>query len=88
MTAACCGGIGMCIDVLCEAGKNLLAPSPGFGLYKCLCEARGANIKLYKLLVRVPTCTLYVSVVREIEEGRKGERNFLVSYAAREKLGG
>ena len=51
MTSACCGAVGLCIDVLCETGQNLLVPSPGFGLYNCLCEARGARVKLYKLLV-------------------------------------
>ena len=68
MTAACCGGIGLCIDVLCESGKNLLVPSPGFGLYKCLCEVRGPKIRLYKLLIK-PSL---VSMLRE--GGREGER--------------
>ena len=54
MTNACCGAVGMCIDVLCDAGQNLLVPSPGFGLYKCLCEARGAHVRLYRLLVSFP----------------------------------
>lgn len=52
MTASCCGAIGLAIDALCEMGQNLLVPSPGFGLYKCLCEARGARVKLYRLVVR------------------------------------
>ena len=41
----------MCIEVLCDAGQNILIPSPGFGLYKCLCEARGVEVRLYRLIV-------------------------------------
>ena len=51
MTNACCGAIGLCIEVLSEPGQNLLVPSPGFGLYKCLCDARGVQVKFYGLLV-------------------------------------
>ena len=51
MTNACSGAINMCIEVLCDAGKNVLLPSPGFGLYSCLCEARGTHVRLYKLVV-------------------------------------
>ena len=73
MTAACCGGIGLCIDVLCETGQNLLVPSPGFGLYKCLCEARGATIKLYQLLVK-KLSSVYVNIVYQLFE-KEGERD-------------
>ena len=41
----------MCIEVLCEPGQNILIPSPGFRLYKCLCEARGVEVRLYRLMV-------------------------------------
>ena len=51
MTNACSGAVNMCIEVLCDAGQNILIPSPGFGLYKCLCEARGIEVRLYRLMV-------------------------------------
>ena len=82
MTAACCGGIGLCIDVLCESRKNLLVPSPGFGLYKCLCEARGAKISLYKLLVK-PSL---VSMLREREREREREKERKKERDLREKI--
>ena len=51
LTNACSGAVNMCIEVLCEPGQNILIPSPGFGLYKCLCEARGVEVRLYRLMV-------------------------------------
>ena len=51
MTNACSGAVNMCIEVLCDTGQNILIPSPGFGLYKCLCEARGIEVRLYRLMV-------------------------------------
>ena len=57
MTNACSGAINICIEALCDAGQNVLLPSPGFGLYNCLCEARGTEVRHYRLMVSYDVLT-------------------------------
>ena len=55
MAAACSGALEMSLTVLANPGQNVLMPSPGFGVYKCLAESRGVQMKTYKLVVSMST---------------------------------
>ena len=59
MTAACSGALEMSLTVLANPGKNVLMPSPGFGVYKCLAESRGVKMKTYRLVVSISTTVAY-----------------------------
>ena len=49
----------MSLTVLANPGKNVLMPSPGFGVYKCLAESRGVEMKTYRLVVSISTTVAY-----------------------------
>ena len=69
LTSACSGALELCINVLANAGQNILVPKPGFALYKCLTGAMQVEMRCYKLKVMQCEC------VRERErEKRKEER--------------
>lgn len=55
MVNACSGAVDMSLTVLANPGQNVLMPSPGFGVYKCLAEARGVEMRFYKLVVSTYT---------------------------------
>ena len=60
MVNACSGAIDMSLTVLANPGQNVLMPSPGFGVYKCLAEARGVEMRLYKLVVSMYTLGAHI----------------------------
>ena len=45
----------MSLAVLANPGQNVIMPSPGFGVYQCLAEARGVEMRFYKLVVSTVT---------------------------------
>ena len=45
------GALLLSVEVLCDPGSSILVPSPGFSLYKCLSQARGVEVRMYRLLV-------------------------------------
>ncbi len=52
MGTGCAGALELCFSVLCEAGSNMIVPSPGYSLYNCLAGALQVHLKYYNLLVR------------------------------------
>ncbi len=50
MTSSCSGAMDITSTVFCNPGQTLLLPSPCFGLWKALAEARGVIVKYYNLL--------------------------------------
>ncbi len=53
MTSACSGALDIAIGTLSNAGQNILTPSPGFALYRCLLGAKLVEQRLYRTLVSV-----------------------------------
>jgi len=51
MASACSGALEMSLTVLANPGQNVIMPSPGFGVYQCHAEARGVEMRFYKLVV-------------------------------------
>lgn len=49
LTSGCSGAIEMCIGALANEGDNILIPSPGFSLYKTVCDNKGIECKFYRL---------------------------------------
>ncbi|KAG5848558.1 tyrosine aminotransferase [Anguilla rostrata] len=49
LTSGCSQAIDLAISVLCNPGQNILAPCPGFSLYKTLAVSLGIQVKLYNL---------------------------------------
>ncbi|KAI8391801.1 tyrosine aminotransferase [Radiomyces spectabilis] len=45
----CSGALELCLNVLCDAGKNILLPRPGFPLYGSLAATRFVEAKYYNL---------------------------------------
>lgn len=41
----------MCINVVADAGDNILLPRPGFSLYVTLCQSLNIETRFYKLKV-------------------------------------
>ncbi|XP_068595800.1 tyrosine aminotransferase [Brachionichthys hirsutus] len=50
LTSGCSQAIDLTVSVLCNPGDNILAPCPGFSLYKTLAVPMGIKVKLYNLL--------------------------------------
>lgn len=50
MTSSCSGAMEITASVLCNPGQSILLPTPCFGLWKALAEARGVVVKYYDLL--------------------------------------
>ncbi|XP_028392037.1 tyrosine aminotransferase-like [Dendronephthya gigantea] len=50
LASGCSGAIELAIDVLADAGDNVLIPQPGFSLYDCLCGSKGIEIRHYRLI--------------------------------------
>ncbi|XP_077371646.1 tyrosine aminotransferase isoform X2 [Festucalex cinctus] len=50
LTSGCSQAIDLAISVLCNPGDNILAPRPGFPLYKTLALSLGIEVRLYNLL--------------------------------------
>ena len=65
MTSACSGAMEMAGTVLCDPRQSILLPSPGFGLWKGMAEARDVVVKYYKLLVsgRVPNIFRHIKAL-------------------------
>ncbi len=51
LASGCSGALDMCISVLANPGQVILAPRPGFSLYKTLAESLGITVLNYDLLV-------------------------------------
>lgn len=51
LTSGCSQAIDLAISALCNPGDNILAPCPGFSLYKTVAVSMGIEVKLYNLLV-------------------------------------
>lgn len=50
ITCGCSHALLLAMDVLCDAGSNVLIPSPGFSLYRTLADYLGVEYRLYNLL--------------------------------------
>jgi tyrosine aminotransferase len=50
LASGCSGALDMAITVLANEGDNILLPQPGFSLYKTLCDSKGIEVRLYRLL--------------------------------------
>ncbi|XP_029909761.1 tyrosine aminotransferase [Myripristis murdjan] len=50
LTSGCSQAIDLAISALCNPGDNILAPCPGFSLYKTVAVSMGIEVKLYNLL--------------------------------------
>lgn len=50
LASGCSGAIQMCIDALANEGDNILIPTPGFSLYKTLCDHKGIECHFYPLI--------------------------------------
>ncbi|KAI8978001.1 tyrosine aminotransferase [Pilobolus umbonatus] len=46
----CSGALEMCVNVLCDQGRNILLPRPGFSLYETLAATRFVETKYYNLI--------------------------------------
>lgn len=53
MTCSCSGALDIAIGTLANSGQNILTPSPGFALYRCLLGAKQIEQRLYKTLVSI-----------------------------------
>jgi tyrosine aminotransferase len=51
LTSGCSHALEMCINVMANAGENILLPQPGFSLYVTLCQSLNIETKFYKLKV-------------------------------------
>ena len=51
MASACSGALDIAISALTNPGQNVLTPSPGFGVYRCLLGAKNVEQRLYRTLV-------------------------------------
>ncbi|KAL3860323.1 hypothetical protein ACJMK2_010462 [Sinanodonta woodiana] len=51
LTSGCSGALDLCISCLCDPGRNLLIPRPGFTVYKTLADSHGIIVKSYNLLL-------------------------------------
>ena len=51
LTSACSGALELSINVLCNAGQNILVPKPGFAIYRCLAGAKQVEPRYYNLKV-------------------------------------
>ena len=52
LACGCSDAIGLAITVLADPGDNIVAPRPGFSLYKTLSLSQGIEVKHYDCLVR------------------------------------
>jgi len=50
LASGCSGALDMCLDVLANEGDNILIPTPGFSLYKTLCDHKGIETYFYPLI--------------------------------------
>ncbi|XP_022244580.1 tyrosine aminotransferase-like [Limulus polyphemus] len=50
LNSGCSHALEMCMTVLANPGQNILAPRPGFPLYRTLAESTGIEVKYYELL--------------------------------------
>ncbi len=64
MTSSCSGALEIVIGTLSNAGQNILSPSPGFALFRCLLGAKQVEERLYKTLVS--TCTILATVIVDV----------------------
>ena len=61
MTPGTAGALEMAMSTLCERGKTILLPKPGFSLFKCLASSLEIKQNFYTLLVwaaSVVLCTI------------------------------
>ncbi len=49
VTSGCSHALLLAMDVLCDAGSNILVPSPGFSLYRTLGQYLAVDVRLYRL---------------------------------------
>eukprot|EP00760_Papus_ankaliazontas_P002769 PhM_4_TR11261/c1_g1_i1/m.12233/K00815/TAT; tyrosine aminotransferase len=50
LACGCSGALDLAIRVLCNAGQEILLPSPGFSLYNTICETSGIAPVFYQCL--------------------------------------
>ena len=51
MVPGTAGALDITLATVCERGKTVLLPKPGFSLFKCLASCLELNMKYYTLLV-------------------------------------
>lgn len=49
LTSGCSSALDLCIGALANEGDNILLPTPGFSLYKTLCDHKGIECRFYRL---------------------------------------
>ena len=76
MTPGTAGALEIAMATLCEHGKNILLPKPGFTLFNCLANSLEINQKFYTLLVGTRSDLVKLSF------------DSFIFFAARERLGG
>lgn len=78
------GVLEIIFGTVCEPGQTILIPRPHFTIYGCLAGALDIKLNRYKLLVRM------YEWERGEGEGKRREifERELISFVAREKLGG
>ena len=63
VTSSCSGALDIAVGTLSNAGQNILTPSPGFALYRCLLGAKLVEQRLYKTIVSISSICESVFVV-------------------------
>ena len=61
MTPGTSGALEIAMGTLCEHGKTILLPKPGFSLFRCLASSLEIRQKFYTLLVCVCTKVMHVA---------------------------